>query len=548
MGAKDLVLDALRAAVADLGLQWQDNIVVEAPREAGHGDLATNAALALARQAGRPPRELAADLAARLGEAPGIAAVEVAGPGFCNMGLASSFWQGLVLEALEKGADFGKGHAGRGRRAQVEYVSANPTGPLHVGHARGAAYGDSLARLLANAGFEVQTEYYVNDAGRQMSLLGLSIWLAAKELAGHRVEWPEDYYRGDYIRELARQFLEEKPDLAGLPDERGRAWCQERGTREILAGIRRDLAGFNVAEQNFFSEKSLVQSGAVQKSLDRLAELGQSYEKDGALWLASQALGDDKDRVLRKSDGSLTYFGSDIAYHHDKFNRGFDWIIDVWGADHHGYVARMNAAMQALGHDPRALSVSLIQLVNLRRGDETVGMSTRAGAFVTLEELVREVGADAARFIFLSRKSDSPLDFDMELAKSRSMDNPVYYVQYAHARVSAVKRRAAALGLGGDPMEADLALLDTPEDLALMRQLGRFGEVAEQAALGLAPHHVGRYAHELAGLLHGYYARRQVLDPDNPALSGARLALLAAVGQTLANALGLLGVSAPDAM
>lgn len=551
MRAADTLRAALAAALKELDLPWPDKLVVEPPREAKHGDLSTNAAMLLARAAKRNPRELGQELAVRL---PALCAdiehAEVAGPGFCNVTFRPSFWRRAVAEVESAGAAYGESDAGKGRKVLVEYVSANPTGPLHVGHGRGAAVGDSLARLLRKTGYAVETEYYLNDAGRQMRLLGLSVWLRLQELAGRAVEFPEDWYRGDYIRDLAADLLRREPALADLPEDESRARCGAYAVEQILGGIRADLAAFRVEHGRYFSEKSLVDGGAVDAAFAALEKAGYTYERDGALWFATTRLGDDKDRVLRKSDGSLTYFASDIAYHHDKYRRGHDWLVDVWGADHHGYIPRMRAAVAAMGEARESFDVVLIQLVNLLRDGKLVSMSTRAGEFVTLEEVLREVGPDAARFLFLSRKSDSPLDFDLELAKQRNLDNPVYYVQYAHARISSLLRRAAAQGLTLPERtdEAALAPLDTPEDMALLRQMAAFEDMLAQAAQNLAPHHVSRYLMDLAGSLHAYYARHQILLPDDEPRAVARLALLRAVGQTLRNGLFLLGVSAPESM
>ncbi len=498
-----------------------------------------------------PPRELAAKMAEALrARDTSLACVEVAGPGFLNVTFSPDFWQDVVRRVDAGGKDFGRSSAGGGCKVQVEYVSANPTGPLHIGHGRGAAVGDTLARILRFAGYDVTTEYYINDAGRQMRLLGLSIWLRAKELAGMPVDWPEDYYRGSYIIDIAREMVEKEPDLLSLSDAEGQDRCFAYGMRTILDGIKADLREFRVEHQVWFSERSLVERGAVEETFRRLREAGLSFEKDGALWFRTTDFGDDKDRVLKKSDGSLTYFASDIAYHDDKYRRGFDRVVDVWGADHHGYVPRMRAAVQAVGRKADDLDVVLIQLVNLLENGTQVAMSTRAGQFETLADVVKEVGVDAARFMFLSRKSDSHLDFDLALVKQRSMDNPVYYVQYAHARVRSVLRKAAEAGLTL-PETVDLAVLEPlsePEDLALLRYLDRFEDVALGAAQALAPHHISYYLMELAGLLHSYYAKHPVLQAAEPSLALARLALLRAVGQVVKNGLELLGVSAPESM
>lgn len=551
MRATETLRTALKAIIEEEGLTWPAKTLIEPPRDPKHGDLSVNAAMLLAREAKVNPRELAQKFAQKLAErCPDLEKAEAAGPGFCNVTFNQAFWRRTVLEIEAAGAGWGHSEGGAGRKVLLEYVSANPTGPLHVGHGRGAAVGDSLARLLRRAGYAVDTEYYINDAGRQMRLLGLSVWLRVLELAGRPVDWPEDYYRGEYIIDIAREMLAADPDLANLPDAEGRERCYEKAMGDILAGIKDDLRLFRVEHQRWFSEKTLVQGGAVDAAFAALAHSGYTYERENAFWFATERLGDDKDRVLKKSDNSLTYFATDIAYHHDKYERGYDWLIDIWGADHHGYVPRMRAAVQAMGRPRESFDVVLIQLVNLLREGKPVSMSTRAGTFETLADVLKEVGVDAARFMFLSRKSDSPLDFDLELAKQRSLDNPVYYVQYAHARICAVLRRAAERGFNLPPaVDAGLLVaLDTPEDMALLRKAAAFEDMLAAAAKALAVHHVSRYLTELAGLLHSYYARHQVLLAEDEQRTLARLALLRAVGQVVRNGLDVLGVSAPESM
>ena len=551
MRAVEVLRSALMSMVEEMGLSWPVKAVIEPPRDARHGDLAVNVAMLLAKEAGKNPRELAQAFAAGLPErCADILKAEVAGPGFINVTFSPDFWRQTVLDIEAAGADYGRSPVGAGRRTLVEYVSANPTGPLHVGHGRGAAVGDSLARLLRRAGFAVDTEYYINDAGLQMRLLGLSVWLRVQELKSRPVEWPESYYRGEYIIDIAREMLAEDDGLADLPEDEGKERCYERAMRDILNGIKQDLADFRVEHQQWFSEKTLVEGGKVAEAFAALDEAGYTYHKDDAYWFATEKLGDDKDRVLRKSDGTLTYFASDIAYHHDKYRRGYQWLIDIWGADHHGYVPRMRAAIAAMGQPRESFDVVLIQLVNLLQNGQPVSMSTRAGTFETLADVIKEVGTDAARFMFLSRKSDSPLDFDLELAKQRSLDNPVYYVQYAHARICAVLRRAEERGmhLPGRCEPALLAALDTPEDMALLRKAAGMEDMIANAALTLSVHHVSHYLMDLAGMLHSYYAKHQVLDAGDGGRSLARLALLRAVGQVLRNGLDILGVSAPETM
>lgn len=551
MRAYDTLHSLLLACVTDMGLTLPEKLTIEPPKDERHGDLATNVAMVLAKQAGRPPRELAQALAdAIAARSADVARVDIAGPGFLNVTFTPAFWQATVAQALAAGEAFGRTDTGRGRRVQVEYVSANPTGPLHIGHGRGAAVGDSLARVLRAAGYDTQTEYYINDAGRQMLILGQSVWYRMQALLGREVPEPEDYYRGDYIIGIARELLEEKgrPFFEAAGEDAAVDACREKAMADILAGIRKDLEEFGVEHQVWFSERSLLERGAVDSAFEHLRARGLAFDQDGAFWFRSTQYGDDKDRVLRKSDGLLTYFASDIAYHHDKYERGFDMVVDIWGADHHGYVPRMKAAVQALGREADDLQVILVQLVNLLRGGEQVAMSTRAGEFETLADVVHEVGADAARFMFLSRKSDSPLDFDLELVKQQSMDNPVYYVQYAHARIHSILRKAAERGVApGAADAAALAPLTAAEDLRLAKLVEQFPDTVAAAAANLAPHHVSHYLMTLAGALHSYYHSTRILG-EAPEVERARLLLLTAVAGVIHAGLGLLGVSAPQSM
>lgn len=551
MQAFDSVRSALSGFLQEKGLEWPAKAVVEAAKDPKHGDVATNLAMLLAKPLHRAPRDIAAELAAWIRDhTDGVENVEVAGPGFCNVTFSQVFWRRVVQQVEKEGAAFGSSTIGGGRKTLVEYVSANPTGPLHVGHGRGAAAGDSLARILRRAGYDVTTEYYINDAGRQMRILGMSVWYRLRNLVGRTMAEPEDYYRGSYITDIAKEMLEKDPSLADASDEDGKERCYEYAKNEILEGIKKDLRDFRVEHQNWFSEKTLVDGGLVDKAFQALKDAGYTYEKDGALWFATSRLGDDKDRVLRKSDSSLTYFASDIAYHHNKFERGFDWLIDVWGADHHGYVPRMRAAIEAMGKGKKNFDVVLIQLVNLLINGQPVSMSTRAGTFETLADVVREVGADAARFMFLSRKTDSPVDFDLEAVKQRTLENPVYYVQYAHARVAALLRRAAEEGVTIPDVSDDAALagLTLPDDMALLRKMTLYRDMLEQAATTLSVHHVSHYLMELSQLLHSYYTKNQILKAGDPVTTGSRLALLRAVSRVIANGLDLMGVSAPDHM
>ena len=556
-------------------------IPVERTRDPAHGDFATNLALALAKAAGRKPRELAEALAAALPAAPEVARVEVAGPGFLNFFLAPAAFQAVVREVLEAGRRYGRSELGGGRRVQVEFVSANPTGPLHVGHGRGAAYGAAVADLLSAVGYEVHREYYVNDAGRQMDILATSVWLRYLELCGEEVAFPENGYQGDYVWDIAAALHRENGEAMRKPwDEVARNLPPDApaGDKEahidalihrartllrddqyrlvfdvalnyILDDIREDLEQFGVIYDEWFSERALVDSGAVLKAIERLQKSGHTYEKDGAIWFRSSDFGDEKDRVLVRENGQTTYFASDIAYHMNKLERGFERVIDVWGADHHGYVPRVKAALEALGDDPGRLDVLLVQFAVLYRGGQKVQMSTRSGEFVTLRQLRKEVGTDAARFFYVMRRCEQHLDFDLDLARKQSNDNPVYYVQYAHARVCSVFRQLEEKGLAHhrDRGLAALDRLTESHETELLRELSRFPEVVESAALQHEPHQLAQYLRELATAFHTYYnAHTFIVDDD--ALRDARLALIDATRQVLANGLELLGVSAPERM
>ncbi|MBI5518945.1 MAG: arginine--tRNA ligase [Desulfovibrio sp.] len=548
MKAKQYFEDALRAALTRMDLPWPEKTLIEPPRERKFGDYSANVAMLLAGPAKRKPRDLAEELAADLrGQSTHFERIEVAGPGFLNVTFAQGFWHTILDDVQAAGAAYGASALGKGRKVQVEYVSANPTGPLHIGHGRGAALGDSLARLLRKTGHDVSCEYYINDAGRQMRILGDSVWLRLRQLSGQDIPDLEDFYRGDYIKDIAARIYRENPDIFNLPESQAIDICFREAVDEILAGIKQDLRDFRVGHDVWFSEKSLVDAGKIDAAFADLAGRGLSYEQDGALWFRTTDLGDDKDRVLKKSTGELTYFASDIAYHRDKFERGFDRVIDIWGADHHGYVPRMQAAVEALGHKGQ-LQVILVQLVSLLKDGEQVAMSTRAGKFETLADVVAYVGADAARFLFLSRKSDSPLEFDLELVRRKSMDNPVYYVQYAHARVHSMLAKAREAGIApAQPGAAACAHLGTPEDLELCRLMERFPDIVAAAAETLAPHVVSHYLGELAAGLHKYYTQHHVLSAG-PEVASARLLLLSCVAATLAAGLELLGVSAPERM
>lgn len=539
---------------------------VERPRDPAHGDWATTVALKCAKAAGMPPRQVAEILAGRLADHPDIASVEVAGPGFINLRLSPTALQRVVRHVREADSKLGSSDVGAGRRVQVEFVSANPVGPMHVGHGRWAALGDSMARLLAHTGWSVEREFYVNDAGVQMDLFARSVSARYLELCGSDEPFPEDGYQGSYIKEIAREIF----------DAEGTCWLdasaasreehfREKAYAQVLEHLKRVLHDFGVDFDVWFSERRLHAASAdggpceIDVAIEELRERGHVYDHEGAVWFRSTTFGDDKDRVLVKADGSYTYFAADIAYHKDKFDRGFDRVINIWGADHHGYVARMQAAVAALGHEGQ-LDIVIGQLVNLFRNGEVVRMSKRTGEMVTFEELVEEVGADAARYWFLRRSTDQQVDFDIAVAKEQSADNPVYYVQYAHARICSILRKAAeeagespdaavddvvaALGLDG----ADLTPLDSDAELALMRELDRFGEVIDVAARELAPYKLTRYAEELAASFHQFYTVCRVIDPDAVELTKARLFMVDATRRALRCALGLLGVGAPERM
>ncbi|BCG47386.1 Arginyl-tRNA synthetase [Citrifermentans bremense] len=525
-------------------------INVEKPAHAEHGDFATNVAMQMAKQQKKAPRAVAEILVAKLaGASDLIESLEIAGPGFINFFIKESAWRRTLTEIDRAGDAWGKSGIGRGKKVQVEFVSANPTGPLHIGHGRGAATGDAVASLLSAAGFDVQREYYINDAGNQMNTLGLSGLLRYKELLGEKVDFPETCYQGDYMKDIARDAVTKYGDrFLKVPQEEGVAFFSKMGGDLILAGIDQDLQDFGIRFDNWFSEQSLFDEGKVKSAIEEMQTKGHIYEQDGALWFNTTAFGDDKDRVVVRSNGVTTYFASDIAYHRDKFARGFDWVIDVWGADHHGYVPRLKSVVQGLGRDAADLGIILVQLVSLLRDGVPVAMSTRSGEFVTLKEVVDEVGRDAARFFFLMRRSDSQLDFDLELAKRQSNDNPVYYVQYAHARIKSIFDTARERGVAPKFDGVKLELLQTSEDLSLIKKLSVYPEILEGAAVNFEPHRITYYLQELAGEFHSFYNKSRVITPEEPELTQARLFLLHCVAITLKNALTVLGISAPERM
>ncbi len=534
----------LRNALAGLGAEAADEAADFAvPPDPKHGDLTTNAALALAKELGADPRTLARDVAEELRKAPAAAAVEVAGPGFVNVRLADAVIFDSLRDALARGDDYGRGDEGRGARVQVEFVSANPTGPLNAVNARAAAYGDALARLLEFTGYAVEREFYVCNVGTQIDLLGQSVRARLAELRGEEAEIPEGGYRGEYVVDLARRLQENGKISDG--DDAGK--IAAAAADEIIAGQKADLADFGVNFDVWFCEDSLYPAD-VDAARRLLKERGAVYEKDGALWLKTTAAGDDEDRVIVRADGRPTYFMADIAYHLNKHERGFAKAIDVLGPDHHGHVKKLHAMAELLGMPAGWLEVIISQQVNLLEGGEKVKMSKRAGSLVTMREVLDNIGVDAARFFFLMRTATSHLDFDLELARTQSPENPVYYAQYCHARVESIKREAGAEAAQSPPEEADLAALDQAEERVLARAIWEFPKVVAAAAARREPHRLTAYATALASLFHNYYHPHRILQAPSEAAARARLVLTRAVGRTMKNALRLLGVSAPSQM
>lgn len=548
---KTLIEKAAQAAFQDGALPSADfpEVEIASPKADNHGDLATNFALVMASVQKTAPRKIA-DAIVNYMDDPDriIEKTEIAGPGFINFFIRATAWLPFLKEIHEKDMRYGASGFGKGERIQVEFVSSNPTGPLHVGHGRGAAVGDSMANILAFCGYEVEKEYYINDSGRQIQTLGKSVYLRLKELSGETIDFPEECYQGDYIGRLARSLFSDGEEV--LPEDEAAAVekCARLAAAQIIQGIREDLDGFGVTFDRWFSEQSLYDAGKVDAALVELKSRKIVYEKDGAIWFNSSAFGDEKDRVVVRRTGQTTYFASDIAYHLDKFHRGFDRLIDVWGADHHGYIPRMKASVEATGHDPDRFQVILYQLVNLLRDGQPVAMSTRAGEFVTLKNVIDEVGADAARFLFLTRHYESPLDFDLEVAKRKTNDNPVYYVQYVHARISSIVRKANEQSMGGIEWNEDAAAaLNTPDDVHLIKLMMRYPEIVRNSAVYMEPHRITFFLMELAAAFHAYYNKHRVLTDDSTTTAG-RLYLVTAVQKVIRNGLTLLGVSAPEKM
>jgi arginyl-tRNA synthetase len=546
---KDIVR-ILQDSLGGLGITPVPEIDVQIPKVESFGDISTTVAMGLAKSLKKPPRKIAEEIAGTLGDISILEKVEIAGPGFINITFTKEYLYASLRRLLLGDRACLREDVGRGSSVLVEYVSANPTGPLHIGHARGAAVGNALCNLLEESGFRVEREYYINDAGRQVRLLGLSIYTRYQQMLGVETEFPEEGYRGQYIEEEASELLGEAGEKyrdTPFADCKGEisAWAYDR----MMGLIRNDLASFKIKEfTNWVSEKGLYEKGEVAQAIEELKRRGLIYDKDGAVWFRSTDFCDDKDRVVIKKDGQYTYFASDIAYHKDKLDRGYDIIIDVWGADHHGYIPRVASMMKAFGYDSSKFRVILVQMVNLLKHGEPFQMSKRAGTFVTLSEVVDLVGADNTKFIFLTRKSDSHLDFDIDVVTAQSAENPVYYVQYANARINSIFGNAADKGLDTARLgECDFAPLSEPEELSIIKKLLVYPMMLEGAARTCEPHRITFYLQELAGMFHPYYHRHKVISDDTETTM-ARLALCRAVKIVLGDALSILGVSAPEKM
>jgi arginyl-tRNA synthetase len=579
----DLIQDAIDAlkAAGEFDADLVAKIQIDNTKDKQHGDFACNVALTLAKVARRKPRDIAQLICSHLPASASVTKTQIAGPGFINFFISQDATQAIIGKVLEEGEKFGRNNSGAGHKVQVEFVSANPTGPLHVGHGRGAAYGASVSNLLEASGYEVEREYYVNDAGRQMNILAASVWLRYLQQAGEDIVFPSNGYQGAYVKDIAEQLHQSAGDrlkhsatqvmanlhadgpegdkekhiddlIARAKDLLGESdyWLVfDAGLDSIRDDIKQDLHGFGVDYQHWFSERSLDQDDQINRAIKKLQEQEHVYEDGGALWFRSTAFGDDKDRVVKRDNGQTTYFASDIAYHLNKFERGMDTVINVWGADHHGYITRVKAALEALGIDPKRLVVKLVQFAILYRGEERVQMSTRSGSFVTLRELREEVGKDASRFFYVTRKSEQHMDFDLELAKTESKDNPVYYIQYAHARICTLINRLAKENMAWDSAMGlkQLEKLKEAAEITLMQQIALYPEVLANAASNHEPHQIAHYLKDLAGNFHSYYnAHRMVID-DVP-LRNARMCLCMAARQVMANGLDLLGVDAPEHM
>jgi arginyl-tRNA synthetase len=543
---REYLRSAVSSALEQIGITSPGTIIIERPRQSGHGDLTTNVALANARQAAMKPRDLATRIAARLALDPAmVAQVEVAGPGFINVTFTDAFFRRQLHHLLAEGDRFGRSTMGTGKKVQVEFVSANPTGPLTVGHGRGAVFGDTISRLLEWTGHEVEREYYFNNAGRQMRILGDSVRLRYLEALGETVEFPADYYQGEYIRDIAHLARQRKGDA--LRTESAEGYFKTIAEEEIFADIRKTLKSLGVVFKTYYNEHSLYTDGKIDAVIQSLKDRGLTYELDGALWFKTSTLGNEKDKVIVKGTGEPTYRLPDIAYHVEKFRRGYDLMIDIFGADHIATYPDVLAALKALGHDAEMVKVLIHQFVTITQGGEVVKMSTRKANFITLDELMADVGVDVVRFFFLMRTVSTHLNFDLELARKASLDNPVYYVQYAHARICNIQRVAAEEGRLMATDEKAVGLLATPEELAMIRKVLQFPEMVESCAVTYEPHRLAEYLHDIAGLFHGYYHEHRVVTEDVP-LTAARLLLCRAVQIVLKNGFAVLGISAPEKM
>lgn len=548
---QDKLKQEIKDAVVKAGLAAEEQIpdvILEIPKEKAHGDYSTNMAMQLARVAKKAPRMIAEELIAHFDSSKAsIEKIEIAGPGFINFYMNNSYLTDLIPAVLEAGDQYGETTVGNSQKIQVEFVSANPTGDLHLGHARGAAVGDSLCNILAKAGYEVSREYYINDAGNQINNLALSVEARYFQALGLEKEMPADGYHGEDIIGIGKKLADEYGDKYVHADEKERFdFFREYGLKYEMAKLKQDLEDFRVPFDVWYSETSLYNNGKIDTALQALKDNGHIYEEEGATWFRSTAFGDDKDRVLIKNDGSYTYLTPDIAYHKDKLERGFEKLINIWGADHHGYIPRMKAAIQALGYDREALEVEIIQLVHLYKNGEKMKMSKRTGKAVTMRDLVEEVGLDATRYFFAMRSADTHLDFDLDLAVSQSNENPVYYAQYAHARISSILRQGEEQGMSAEA--ADYSLIQAEKEIDVLKKIGEFPQAVGEAAQKRMPHRITNYIYELASSFHSFYNAEKVLDAENPERTKARLALIKAVQTTLKNALKLIGVSAPEKM
>ncbi|MBF0223922.1 MAG: arginine--tRNA ligase [Desulfobacterales bacterium] len=546
---QNMIFDSIRKAYGNISYNTNKVEIFENKVKA-HGDFSTNIAMILASAKKMPPRKIADDIIKNLDDKDKvIEKIEIAGPGFINFFFLQTSFYPVLSKIHDEDLKYGASNIGNGKKIQVEFVSANPTGPLHVGHGRGAVVGDTIANILSFVGYNVTKEYYINDSGRQIDTLGRSVFLRYKELLGEKIDLPENYYQGEYIISIAKSIINLKNDEILNKEEKSAVmFCAKFAADDILNGINKDLIDFGVNFDVWYSEQSLYDSSKVDESINKFKTQNLIYEKDGALWFKTAEYGDEKDRVVVRSNGQTTYFASDIAYHIDKFNRGFDKVIDVWGADHHGYIPRISSFLKACDIEESRFNVVLIHLVNLLRDKQPVAMSTRTGEFVTLKEVVDEVGCDAARFIFLTRHYESPLDFDIELAKKKTNDNPVYYVQYVHARISSIIRKGKEeKNISLDLNKNNLELLKEPEEIEIIKLLSKYPEIVASSAEYLEPHRITYYLIDLASNFHAYYNKHKVLT-DEEQLTKSRIYLIQAVQKVIRNGLNLLGVSAPEKM